>query len=244
LSLDFWEEELIRLKFSKPGRALDLKGNDEFYDRIDSIAKSLDPGTILYYIFAFRDILADVTGLYDVDGFGGQRRAILAFQRALRTLEGSLLRFQGGYYSSLINKCVNVDTDSVFISYATEGSTFPRALAELLRSVGYHPMIDNREIELGDDLHSKISQMICASTYLVVVVSPAYIGKRWTMMEYEMMVSEHQNHDKPLIPIWNGINRNDTAKCLPDLAEIRGLDASGGLHQFAIAFGRLGRPQS
>jgi formylglycine-generating enzyme required for sulfatase activity len=92
----------------------------------------------------------------------------------------------------------------VFLSHASEDKeTFARELYERLISENYRVWFDEKEIEWGDKLDSKITEGLKKSQYGMVVISPNYFAKHkeWTLMEFDKILES----DK-ILPILHDID--------------------------------------
>jgi hypothetical protein len=68
----------------------------------------------------------------------------------------------------------------VFIAHASEDKeAFVRPLATVLQSLGMSVWYDEFSLQLGDSLSRSIDKGILGSQYGLVVVSPAFIEKKW-----------------------------------------------------------------
>ena len=72
----------------------------------------------------------------------------------------------------------------LFISHASEDkASVARPLAEILREKGIRVWIDETELCLGDSLRAKIDEGLAQSRFGLVIVSRAFLSKRWPIQE-------------------------------------------------------------
>ena len=70
----------------------------------------------------------------------------------------------------------------VFISHASEDTeTVARPLAEGLKRRELRVWYDEHSLSVGDGLRRTIDDALTKAEFGVVVVSPAYLRKQWTM---------------------------------------------------------------
>jgi len=97
----------------------------------------------------------------------------------------------------------------VFISHATEDKTsVARPLAELLRSRGLDVWLDESEIQLGDRLDATIETAIATCRRVVVVLSPTFLAREWTIRELQLALEREARGEDVLIPVWHGIDQH------------------------------------
>jgi len=64
-----------------------------------------------------------------------------------------------------------------------------RPLAALLRQRSRRVWVDEGEIKCGDSLHQKIDDGLARSRFGLVVLSPAFFGKRWPRVELDLLAA-------------------------------------------------------
>lgn len=79
----------------------------------------------------------------------------------------------------------------LFISHASEDKAgFVEPLVVALRDRGVSVWYDRFELKLGDDLRQKVDEELREARYGVVVLSPAFLGKRWPEAEPSALVGQ------------------------------------------------------
>jgi hypothetical protein len=98
----------------------------------------------------------------------------------------------------------------VFISYATEdGAEVARSLATELERRGLRVWIDQGELRIGDSLMDSIQRGLAHSRFGVVVISPAFLRRRWPRRELNALATIADSEDrKVILPIWHGVDRD------------------------------------
>jgi TIR domain len=108
----------------------------------------------------------------------------------------------------------------LFISYASEDkASFVAPLAKALSSLGVYVWYDEYELKLGDSLTESINAGLARSNYGLVVLSPAFIAKRWTGYELRGLTSREMIGGKIILPIWHNVSIEDVVKFNPPLAD-------------------------
>ncbi len=115
----------------------------------------------------------------------------------------------------------------VFISHASEDKdSIVRELAEFLSRVGVRVWYDEFTLEVGDSLTRKIDEGLIYSNFGVVIISEAFLKKRWTDYEYRSLLTKDDKGKKIILPVWHGVNRDDIIEFSLYLADKVALDTS------------------
>lgn len=131
----------------------------------------------------------------------------------------------------------------VFISHAYEDKdTFVRPLAEALIARNLRPWYDEFTLRPGDSLRRSIDHGLLTSQAGVVVLSPAFFGKRWTNYELDGLVQLAAGDPNQvagagsggrLIPVWHEVDADDVARYSPSLANLVALQSRDGVEVVA-----------
>jgi hypothetical protein len=122
----------------------------------------------------------------------------------------------------------------VFISHASEDKeSIARPLANLLAQAGLTVWLDENELELGDDLGSKIDNGLSESRYGVVILSKAFFLKNWTQRELNGLVARESASQKVVLPIWHEVDHTFVARYSPTLAGKLAVSSNRGLQHVA-----------
>ena len=106
----------------------------------------------------------------------------------------------------------------VFVSYAHEdGMDVAARLEEGLARRGLRVWRDKLRLHLGDTLSDEIMRGLDNSSHAIVVVSPAYADRRWTMIELGGMM--RGGFKGRIIPVLYKTDRGHVASKLPMLAD-------------------------
>jgi TIR domain len=108
----------------------------------------------------------------------------------------------------------------VFISHASEDKeSFVRPLAMALCQLGASVWYDEFTLRLGDSISRSIDKGLANSKYGLVVLSNAFLQKRWPEYELRGLVSREMSEDKVILPIWHGVTREQVIAFSPPLAD-------------------------
>ena len=106
----------------------------------------------------------------------------------------------------------------VFISYAHEdGMDVAALLEDGLTRRGLRVWRDETSLHLGNTLSGEIGRGLCNSSHAVAVISPAYVDKRWTMIELGGMM--YGGLRGKIIPVLHKTDHDYVASNLPMLAD-------------------------
>lgn len=132
----------------------------------------------------------------------------------------------------------------VFICHASEDKeSFVQPLAEILRKLGVSVWYDKFSFELGDSLSKGIDRGIAGSSFGVVVVSKAFVGKAWPEHELQGLVNRNVEENLKIIPIWHGVTKYEVRKFSPSLADRLAIDTrKDNAQEAAIKLLRVVRP--
>jgi cold shock CspA family protein len=121
----------------------------------------------------------------------------------------------------------------VFISHASEDKeSFVKELATNLREKGISVWYDELNLKLGDSLSESISKGLTNSSYAVVVISPHFITKKWTMLELASLIAQ-EDYVHKVLPIWHGVSKQDILAHLPLLADKIAVKSESGIEAVA-----------
>ena len=106
----------------------------------------------------------------------------------------------------------------VFISYAREdGMEVAARLEEELTRRGLRVWRDETSLHLGNTMSDELRRGLDNSSHAIVVVSPAYADRRWTMIELGGMM--RGGFEDRIIPVLYKASRDHVASKLPMLAD-------------------------
>jgi hypothetical protein len=130
---------------------------------------------------------------------------------------------------------VNYKRWDLFISYASEDKEdIARPLAHLLDERGYKVWFDEFTIEVGDSINEKINEGLASSQYGVVIISHAFMSKRWPQNELNALVAL-ERHEKRILPIWHGVTISDVERFSPILADRYALTTDQSIERLVSA---------
>lgn len=117
------------------------------------------------------------------------------------------------------------DLYDIFISHASEDkNSYVRPLAEELQRLGLLVWYDEFSLRPGDSVREAIDQGLTASWHGLLVISKAFIAKKWTHWEVNALVQSCIGHkSRRLIPIWLGVNYEDVLAWSPPIADLKSI---------------------
>ena len=135
----------------------------------------------------------------------------------------------------------------LFISHASEDKDdFVRPLADTLRK-DFEVWFDEYTLKLGDSLRSSIDAGLQSCDFGVVVLSPAFFTKKWTVSELNGLMALEDANRKLILPIWLNVDAQRVRNFSPMLADRRAVSAAAGLErvveEIKIAVGASTRTQ-
>jgi len=96
-----------------------------------------------------------------------------------------------------------------FISYATEDNDFVSAIAYGLKANGLSIWYAQLSLKVGDKLLDSIEKGLQESRSGVLVLSKSYLAKNWTSYEMDILVRQHIDGNKKLLPIWLSVTKEE-----------------------------------
>ncbi len=113
-----------------------------------------------------------------------------------------------------------IENWDIFISHASEDkATFVAPLAKALSAFGVNVWYDDYELKIGDSLSRSIDKGLAKSNFGLVVLSPAFISKRWTEYELRGLTSREMLGQKVILPVWHNVETKDVIAFSPPLAD-------------------------
>jgi TIR domain-containing protein len=113
-----------------------------------------------------------------------------------------------------------LETWDLFISHASEDKeAFVRPLALALERFGIRVWYDEYTLNLGDSLSRSVDKGLANSDYGVVVLSPAFIAKKWPEYELRGLTAREMSGTKIILPVWHNITHEEILRFSPPLAD-------------------------
>ena len=117
----------------------------------------------------------------------------------------------------------------LFVSHASEDKEgFVRPLVVELQK-HFEVWFDEFELRLGDSLRSKIDAGLRDCDFGVVVLSPSFFSKKWTVAEVNGLFALEDYNRKIILPIWYQVGEKEVRSFSPILADRRAAAASKGI---------------
>jgi hypothetical protein len=96
--------------------------------------------------------------------------------------------------------------------------------------------VGRQEIMLGDSLHEKIDEGLAASRYGLVILSPAFLAKRFPRKELNSLSAVEDAAGRTVIlPVWHGVDQAVLAQLAPTLADRIAANTADGIDAVAAA---------
>ena len=134
----------------------------------------------------------------------------------------------------------------VFISHASEDKqSFVDPLANALMRFGVSVWYDKFSLKLGDSLSRSIDQGLATARFGLVVLSPAFLAKKWPEYELRGLVAREMSGGKVILPIWHSVSREEILAFSPPLADKLAIDSKGSTPvQIAVEIIKVVRPET
>jgi hypothetical protein len=124
----------------------------------------------------------------------------------------------------------------VFVSYASEDKAdVARPLAHLLDRAGLRVWFDEFALRIGDRLSETIARGLATSRYGVVVVSPAFMAKKWPLNELAGPFALEGSERGLILPVWHKVSAGDVKEFNAILADRHAVDTRDGIERVAEA---------
>ncbi|WP_440960566.1 toll/interleukin-1 receptor domain-containing protein [Paenibacillus nitricinens] len=120
----------------------------------------------------------------------------------------------------------------VFISHASEDKLeVVEPLASELIKLGLSVWYDKWSLQLGDSLRKKIDEGLKHSKYGIVVLSPAFFAKQWTVTELNGLIQKEIvfKREKVILPVWHNVTPREVAEFSLILSDKLGTNTNRGI---------------
>ncbi len=115
----------------------------------------------------------------------------------------------------------------IFISHASEDKdAIVRPLATILERLTVRVWYDEFSLQLGDSLTASIDKGLQESRYGLVVLSKAFLSKRWPEYEYRSLMTREIDGERAILPLWYDVTKEDVKNFSLYLADIKALSIS------------------
>ena len=115
----------------------------------------------------------------------------------------------------------------LFVSHAFEDKDdVVRPLVKHLGELGIKVWYDEVELTVGDSLRQSIDRGLTGSRFGVVVISPSFLRKQWTIYELDSLVAREVESGKVILPIWHKVKKDEVLSYSPKLADKRALNTA------------------
>jgi hypothetical protein len=134
----------------------------------------------------------------------------------------------------------------VFISYAHEDKeTIARPLAHLLDSrFNLKVWFDEFELKIGDSVSEAINRGLRESRYGVVIISRAFMQKKWPQNELNALFALESNTQRRILPVWHDVQQEEVGAFNAVLLDRLAVEARTGVDEVASTIAdKVGRPR-
>jgi hypothetical protein len=115
----------------------------------------------------------------------------------------------------------------LFISHASEDKdVIVRPLATILERLSVRVWYDEFSLQLGDSLTASIDKGLQESRYGLVVLSKAFLSKKWPEYEYRSLMTREIDGERVILPLWYDVTKDDIKNFSLYLADIMALPIS------------------
>ncbi len=122
----------------------------------------------------------------------------------------------------------------VFLSHAVEDKlSIANDLNVALKKSGLNVWYSGDELVMGDSILNSVNKAIANSMFGIVIISPQYLRKRWTMVEMQALFARENNSIKCILPVWHGVGYADIIEQLPILADRFAISSQKGINVIA-----------
>ncbi len=123
----------------------------------------------------------------------------------------------------------------LFISHASEDKdAIVRPLATKLERMSVRVWYDEFSLQLGDSLTASIDKGLQESRYGLLVLSKAFLVKRWPEYEYRSLMTREIDGERVILPLWYDVTKEDVKNFSLYLADIKALSISSRNHGMVI----------
>jgi len=122
----------------------------------------------------------------------------------------------------------------VFISHAVEDKlSIADELNQTLKKLGLNVWYSGDELLMGDSILNAVNGAITSSMFGIVIISPNYLRKRWTMVEMQALFARENSSIKCILPVWHQVGYLDIIERLPLLADRFAISSQKGTQAIA-----------
>lgn len=115
----------------------------------------------------------------------------------------------------------------IFISHASEDKdAIVRPLVTILERLSVRVWYDEFSLQLGDSLTASIDKGLIKSKYGLVVLSKAFLSKKWPEYEYRSLMAREIDGEQVVLPLWYDVTKDDVKAFSLYLADIKALPVS------------------
>jgi hypothetical protein len=108
----------------------------------------------------------------------------------------------------------------VFISHAVEDKiSIATELCARLKQCGLEVWYSGSEFNIGDSIEKAIFKGLAESRFCVVIISPNYLSKQWTIQEFHALLYKERDGEYAMLPILHNITLKEISERYPFMAD-------------------------
>jgi hypothetical protein len=116
-----------------------------------------------------------------------------------------------------------------FMSFASEDEAFATTLSNELIASGFSIWFAPLNLNIGDRLLDSINAGLTLSRTGLLLLSKDYIRKNWTSYELDVLLRQHIETNKRVLPIWHGVGKAELDGWNPGISGIIGISSDRGI---------------
>ncbi|ELR68384.1 hypothetical protein C900_00416 [Fulvivirga imtechensis AK7] len=124
----------------------------------------------------------------------------------------------------------------VFISHAVEDKmSIANDLCELLKQAGLKIWYSGNELGIGDRIEKSIQKGLDQSRFGIVIFSPYYLSKTWTIRELYSLMAKERAGQKVILPVLHNVTIDDLKAKDLTIADTFGISSEKGIEIVAAS---------
>ncbi|MBL0741456.1 toll/interleukin-1 receptor domain-containing protein [Chryseolinea lacunae] len=115
----------------------------------------------------------------------------------------------------------------VFVSHAVEDKiSIANELADRLQKTGLKVWYSGNELIIGKSIEETINKGLAQSRFGIVILSPTYLSKDWTIREFYWLINQNKN---TILPILHNITLKEIVDKYPFMADVYCIHSDKGM---------------
>lgn len=96
-----------------------------------------------------------------------------------------------------------------FLSYASENEKLANEIVGGLKSKGFNIWYAPLNLSVGDKLLDSLEEGMKISSNSILLISKEYLSKPWTNFEMDIIMRNHIERGKKVLPLWLGVTKSE-----------------------------------